>query len=40
MSEKEQSKVRSVISDSISEGVFTVDVNWQINIITTGEKLA
>ena len=30
MSEKEQNKVRSVILDSISEGVFTVDLDWQI----------
>ena len=40
MSEKEQSKVRSVILDSISEGVSTVDLNWRINVMTTGEKLA
>jgi len=30
MPEKEQSKVRSVILDSISEGVFTVDLDWRI----------
>jgi len=30
MSEKEQNKVRSVILDSISEGVFTVDLDWRI----------
>jgi len=30
MSEKEQNKVQSVILDSISEGVFTVGLDWQI----------
>jgi PAS domain S-box-containing protein len=30
MPEKERSKVRSVILDSISEGVFTVDLGWLI----------
>jgi PAS domain S-box-containing protein len=30
MSENKQSEVRSVILDSISEGVFTVDMDWQI----------
>jgi len=30
MSEKEQNKVQSVIFDSISEGVFTVDLDWRI----------
>jgi len=30
MPEKEQSKVRSVILDSISEGVFTVGLDWRI----------
>ena len=30
MSEKGQNKARSVILDSISEGVFTVDMDWRI----------